>query len=190
MPRLHSSYIASGPTAALHCTQPAAARVPRRTAPPAQVLSGHEGPVAGLAFSPTSSLLASASWDHTLRTWDVFAGKGQQSHDTRSCLLQVRICSMYREGQHYTEVGLLQVASRCCHTRTMCWRSPSGQTAGSWPAPRWTASCTCGTRWRASCRCCCRCSAFLCSCCCCCVCRLLVGCSVQALVACPGTGLG
>jgi WD40 repeat protein len=43
-----------------------------------QVLSGHEGPVAGLAFSPTSSLLASASWDHTLRTWDVFAGKGQQ----------------------------------------------------------------------------------------------------------------
>lgn len=42
----------------------------------AQVLSGHEGPVAGLAFSPTSSLLASASWDHTLRTWDVFAGKG------------------------------------------------------------------------------------------------------------------
>ena len=45
-----------------------------------QVLSGHEGPVAGLAFSPTSSLLASASWDHTLRTWDVFTGKGQ--HDT------------------------------------------------------------------------------------------------------------
>lgn len=41
-----------------------------------QVLSGHEGPVAGLVFSPTGPLLASASWDHTLRTWDVFAGKG------------------------------------------------------------------------------------------------------------------
>lgn len=41
-----------------------------------EVLSGHEGPVAGLAFSPTGPLLASASWDHTLRTWDVFAGKG------------------------------------------------------------------------------------------------------------------
>jgi WD40 repeat protein len=48
---------------------------------PVQVLSGHEGPVAGLAFSPTSSLLASASWDHTLCTWDVFAGKGQESCD-------------------------------------------------------------------------------------------------------------
>jgi len=42
-----------------------------------QVLSGHEGPVAGLAFSPVGPLLASASWDHTLRTWDVFAGKGE-----------------------------------------------------------------------------------------------------------------
>lgn len=42
-----------------------------------QVLSGHEGPVAGLAFSPAGPLLASASWDHTLRTWDVFAGKGE-----------------------------------------------------------------------------------------------------------------
>lgn len=69
------------PTAALHCTQ--VARVSRRTALPVQVLSGHEGPVAGLAFSPTSSLLASASWDHTLRTWDVFAGKGQQTHGSQ-----------------------------------------------------------------------------------------------------------
>lgn len=39
-------------------------------------LAGHEGPVAGLAFSPSGPLLASASWDHTLRTWDVFASKG------------------------------------------------------------------------------------------------------------------
>lgn len=50
------------------------------------VLAGHEGPVAGLAFSPTQSLLASASWDKTVRTWDVFSGKGgvetlQHSHD-------------------------------------------------------------------------------------------------------------
>jgi hypothetical protein len=41
-----------------------------------EVLSGHEGPVCGLAFSPASSLLASASWDRTVRTWDVFEGGG------------------------------------------------------------------------------------------------------------------
>jgi len=40
------------------------------------VLSGHTGPVVGLAFSPKLSLLASVSWDHNLRTWDVFDGKG------------------------------------------------------------------------------------------------------------------
>jgi hypothetical protein len=84
--------------------------------------------------------------------------------------------------------ALLQAASRYCRTRTMCWRSPSVQTASSWPAPRWTASCTCGTRWRASCRYCCRCLGSLCSRCC--VGILLVGRSVLALVACPGTGLG
>lgn len=43
------------------------------------VLAGHEGPVSGLAFSPNGPLLASVSWDHTLRTWDVFAGKGALS---------------------------------------------------------------------------------------------------------------
>lgn len=40
------------------------------------VLSGHEGPVYGLSFSPTAALLASSSWDRTVRTWDVFEAKG------------------------------------------------------------------------------------------------------------------
>lgn len=40
------------------------------------VLSGHEGPVHGLTFSPTNSSLASSSWDKTVRLWDVFEGKG------------------------------------------------------------------------------------------------------------------
>ncbi|KAH7277624.1 hypothetical protein KP509_39G059700 [Ceratopteris richardii] len=40
------------------------------------VLSGHEGPVHGLIFSPVHEMLASSSWDKTVRIWDVFDGKG------------------------------------------------------------------------------------------------------------------
>ncbi|KAG9449168.1 hypothetical protein H6P81_009133 [Aristolochia fimbriata] len=40
------------------------------------VLSGHEGPVHGIVFSPTNAILASSSWDKTIRLWDVFEGKG------------------------------------------------------------------------------------------------------------------
>ncbi|PON89397.1 Periodic tryptophan protein [Trema orientale] len=40
------------------------------------ILSGHEGPVHGLMFSPSNAVLASSSWDRTVRLWDVFEGKG------------------------------------------------------------------------------------------------------------------
>lgn len=43
-----------------------------KTAQLLDVLAGHEGPVVALQFSPTQSLLASASWDKTVRTWDLF----------------------------------------------------------------------------------------------------------------------
>ncbi|BGP15986.1 hypothetical protein JCM10213_004802 [Rhodosporidiobolus nylandii] len=36
------------------------------------VLAGHEGPVAALAFSPTGDRLVSASWDKSIRVWDVY----------------------------------------------------------------------------------------------------------------------
>ncbi|CAL5327694.1 unnamed protein product [Camellia sinensis] len=47
-----------------------------KTARLLDVLSGHEGPVHGLMFSPTNAILASSSWDKTVRLWDVFEGKG------------------------------------------------------------------------------------------------------------------
>ncbi|KAF2269326.1 WD40 repeat-like protein [Lojkania enalia] len=36
-------------------------------------LSGHEGPVSSLAFSPDGGTLVSGSWDHTVRLWNIFA---------------------------------------------------------------------------------------------------------------------
>lgn len=41
-----------------------------------EVLAGHEGPVSSLSFSPTQVLLASGSWDKTVKLWDVFENKG------------------------------------------------------------------------------------------------------------------
>ncbi|KAJ8004026.1 hypothetical protein DPEC_G00154520 [Dallia pectoralis] len=36
-----------------------------------EVLGGHEGPVSCLCFSPVQSILASVSWDKTVRLWDM-----------------------------------------------------------------------------------------------------------------------
>ncbi|XP_061685876.1 PWP2 small subunit processome component [Syngnathoides biaculeatus] len=36
-----------------------------------EILGGHEGPVSCLCFSPIQSILASSSWDRTIRLWDM-----------------------------------------------------------------------------------------------------------------------
>ena len=41
-------------------------------------LSGHEGPVASLAFAPSGDVVVSGSWDHTVRIWSIF-GRSQTS---------------------------------------------------------------------------------------------------------------
>ena len=40
------------------------------------VMSGHEGPISSLSFCTAHSILVSGSWDHSVRFWDVFSGKG------------------------------------------------------------------------------------------------------------------
>lgn len=35
-------------------------------------LTGHEGPVAALAFAPNGGVVVSGSWDHTVRIWSIF----------------------------------------------------------------------------------------------------------------------
>lgn len=43
-------------------------------AEPDTVLEGHEAPISALAASPDGTMLASASWDHTIRLWPLSGG--------------------------------------------------------------------------------------------------------------------
>ncbi|KXJ78961.1 hypothetical protein RP20_CCG002838 [Aedes albopictus] len=57
-----------------------------------EVLSGHEGPVVTLAFSPvaSSSTMVSGSWDKTLRVWDCLESSGaSETIDVASDVLSV-----------------------------------------------------------------------------------------------------
>ncbi|KAK6486703.1 PWP2 small subunit processome component [Huso huso] len=37
-----------------------------------EVLAGHEGPISNLSFNPVQGILASASWDKTVKIWDMY----------------------------------------------------------------------------------------------------------------------
>ncbi|XP_031488518.1 periodic tryptophan protein 2 [Nymphaea colorata] len=73
------------------------------------VLSGHEGPVHGLMFSPINAILASSSWDKTVRLWDVFEGKGSvetfvHTHDVLTVVYRPdgkQLASSTLDGQIY-----------------------------------------------------------------------------------------
>lgn len=47
-----------------------------RTGQLLELLNGHNGPVSSLAFRPGRGTLATASWDRTVRLWDMYERKG------------------------------------------------------------------------------------------------------------------
>jgi WD40 repeat protein len=64
---------------------------------PARVLSGHQSSVIEVDFHPTEPLLASASWDGTIRLWDTASGEPLVSLPATGDLLRFS-----RDGRHLT----------------------------------------------------------------------------------------
>lgn len=64
-----------------------------------EVLSGHEGPVATLAFAPvaTSSTLVSGSWDKTIRIWNCLETSG--NHETVDIMSSVTAVAFKPDGE-------------------------------------------------------------------------------------------
>lgn len=71
-----------------------------------EVLSGHEGPVTTLDFSPapTSSTLISGSWDHEVKMWNCLESSGQ--HETVNMMSDV-VCVAFKPNGEEVAVATL-----------------------------------------------------------------------------------
>ena len=59
---------------------------------------GHSGSITSIAFSPDSKLIASASWDHTVRLWDTATGSCRNTLEDHSNLITTMTFSS--DGKH------------------------------------------------------------------------------------------
>lgn len=65
-----------------------------------EYLTGHEGPVSGVAFSPVSNLLVSTSWDYTIRIWNLFEGS-KCLRDTITMTQEIITVAFRPDGQQF-----------------------------------------------------------------------------------------
>lgn len=76
-----------------------------------QLFEGHTGSVQSVAFSPNGWLLASASYDKTVRLWDTATGALRETLSTERRVTKLEFS---QDGSHLsTNLGPLNLQSRC-----------------------------------------------------------------------------
>lgn len=75
-----------------------------RTGKVLELLAGHKGPVASLAFRPRRGTLASGSWDRTVRLWDMYERKG--SCETLEHSKEVLAVTFRPDGREFASASL------------------------------------------------------------------------------------